>query len=50
METSPIPEVETHFNQLVQLYDLPVSPEGLKDGTYTGSSPYDAFDYRHEVF
>jgi len=49
METSPIDEVDTLFNQLIELYNLPVSPEGLKDGTYTGASPYDAFDYRHEV-
>jgi major membrane immunogen (membrane-anchored lipoprotein) len=49
-ETSPIAEVDTLFNQLITLYDLPVSPGGLKDGSYTGSSPYDAFDYRHEVF
>jgi len=48
-EVRPIPEVDTFFNQLITLYDLPVSPEGLKDGTYTGTSPYDAFDYRHEV-
>lgn len=48
-ETRPIAEVDTFFNQLVELYDLPLSPEGLKDGSYTGVSPYDAFDYRHEV-
>lgn len=50
METSPIPEVDTLLMQLIKLYDLPVNPRGLKDGSYTGSSPYDAFDYRHEVF
>ena len=49
METSPIAEVDTLFAQLIKLYDLPVSPLGLKDGTFTGVSPYDAFDYRHEV-
>jgi major membrane immunogen (membrane-anchored lipoprotein) len=49
METSPIPEVDTLFTQLIKVYDLPVTPSGLKDGCYTGSSPYDAFDYRHEV-
>lgn len=48
-EIRPIPEVDTFFNQLITLYDLPVSPKGLKDGTYKGTSPYDAFDYRHEV-
>ena len=49
METSPISEVDTLFAQLIKLYDLPISPVGLKDGTFTGTSPYDAFDYRHEV-
>ena len=49
METSPIAEVDTMFNQLIDLYDLPISPRGLKDGTFTGTSPYDAFDYKHEV-
>ena len=49
METSPIPEVDTLFRQLIDLFDLPVSAEGAKDGIYTGVSPYDAFDYRHEV-
>jgi len=49
METSPIAEVDTLFAQLINLYDLPISPVGLKDGTFTGASPYDAFDYRHEV-
>jgi major membrane immunogen (membrane-anchored lipoprotein) len=31
------------------MYDLPISAEGAKDGSYVGASPYDAFDYRHEV-
>jgi major membrane immunogen (membrane-anchored lipoprotein) len=49
METSPIPEVDTFFNQLIQLHDLPISAEGAKDGTFIGESPYDAFDYKHVV-
>ena len=49
METSPIGEVDTLFNQLIQLYDLPLSAEGAKDGTFIGESPYDAFDYKHVV-
>jgi major membrane immunogen (membrane-anchored lipoprotein) len=49
METSPIEEVDTLFAQLIKLYDLPISPLGLNDGTFTGASPYDAFDYKHEV-
>lgn len=49
METSAPDEVDTFFKQLIQAHDLPVSAEGAKDGTYIGATPYDAFDYRHEV-
>ena len=49
IETSPVAELDTLFPQLINMYELPVSAEGAKDGTYIGASPYDAFDYRHEV-
>jgi len=49
METSPVSEVDTFFQQLINMYGLPVSAEDAKDGTYIGATPYDAFDYRHEV-
>jgi len=49
METSPIDEVDTLFRQLIEAFDLPVSAQGVKDGIYTGESPYDAFDYKHVV-
>ena len=49
METSPVDEVDTQFRQLIEIYDLPVSPSEVKDGVYIGSSPYDAFDYKHVV-
>jgi len=49
METSPVAEVDTFFQQLILMHGLPVSAEGAKDGTYVGATPYDAFDYRHEV-
>lgn len=49
METSPVAEVDTLFSQLIQMHGLPLSAEGAKDGRYKGVSPYDAFDYRHEV-
>jgi major membrane immunogen (membrane-anchored lipoprotein) len=41
--------VDTLFRQLIEAYDLPVSASGVKDGVYTGESPYDAFDYKHVV-
>ena len=49
METSPVDEVDKQFMQLIKMYDLPISAEGAKDGSYVGESPYDAFDYRHVV-
>jgi len=49
METSPVDEVDKLFIQLIKMYDLPINAEGAKDGSYVGTSPYDAFDYRHEV-
>ena len=49
LETSPVDVLDSLFNNLVNTYDLPVRAEGAKDGTYRGVSPYDAFDYRHEV-
>jgi major membrane immunogen (membrane-anchored lipoprotein) len=49
IETSPIPEVDTLFAQLREMYALPVDARGAKDGTFTGASPYDAFDYSHVV-
>ena len=48
-ESSPIEETDTLFRQLIALYDLPVGPEGAGDGTFTGESPYDAYDYKQVV-
>ena len=49
METSAPADVDTRFKQIIQGFELPISAEGAKDGTYIGATPYDAFDYRHEV-
>lgn len=49
METSAPADVDTRFKQMIQGFELPISAEGAKDGTYIGATPYDAFDYRHEV-
>ena len=49
METSPVDEVDRLFQQLIMRYSLPLDASDAKDGTYHGASPYDAFDYRHEV-
>jgi major membrane immunogen (membrane-anchored lipoprotein) len=49
METSPIARVDSLFQQLINVYELPSDASAAKDGVYFGASPYDAFDYRHEV-
>ncbi len=49
IETSPIPRVDSTFNQLIQEQDLPTNALGCPDGIYTGESPLDAYDYKHVV-
>ena len=49
METSAPADVDTLFMQMIEGFELPIGAEGAKDGTYIGATPYDAFDYRHEV-
>ena len=49
LETHPINETDTLFWRLINAYDLPVSTLRAADGTYTGESPYDQFDYKHVV-
>ncbi|MFC2124019.1 hypothetical protein ACFLU5_04335 [Bacteroidota bacterium] len=49
IETSSIDRVDSVFQQLIDAYKLPSKADGIKDGVYTGASPYDAFDYKHVV-
>ena len=49
IETSPISEIDTLFNQLINHFNLPIKAEGCKDGVFVGESPYDAYDYKHVV-
>jgi len=49
IETQPIGDVDKVFNKIVDSYKLPVKADGLSDGVYVGTSPYDAFDYKHEA-
>jgi major membrane immunogen (membrane-anchored lipoprotein) len=49
METSPIPRVDSTFDQLIKEHDIPIDAKGCKDGIYHGESPYDAYDYKHVV-
>ncbi len=49
IEVNDIAKVDTTFNHYITAYQLPVSAMGIPDGLYTGSSPLDAFDYRHVV-
>jgi len=48
-EVSPVDKVDTLFRQLIEVHGLPTGASGIKDGIYTGSSPADAFDYKHVV-
>lgn len=49
LETHPINEVDTLFWKLINAYNLPTNTDSVADGTYTGESPYDAYDYNHVV-
>lgn len=49
IETSAIPKVDSVFTQMVDHFGLPVDATGCPDGTYTGQSPPDAYDYAHWV-
>ncbi|MFC2134391.1 hypothetical protein ACFLTH_07205 [Bacteroidota bacterium] len=49
IETRPVSEVDSIFSELLGRHDIPVTAEGLADGTFTGESPYDAYDYKHVV-
>lgn len=48
-EVSSIDKVDTTFKQIINGYNLPIDAKGCSDGTYTGESPYDAFNYQHVV-
>ncbi|WP_291856784.1 FMN-binding protein [Marinilabilia sp.] len=49
IETSPVDKVDTVFRQIIESYDLPLSANGIPDGSYSAASPADAFDYQHVV-
>ena len=49
LETHAIEKTDTLFWRLINAYNLPVNTDSTADGTYTGVSPYDQFDYKHEV-
>lgn len=47
IEVTDIPKIDESFQQIIDGYSLPISAQGCPDGTYSGTSPYDAFDYMH---
>ena len=49
IETSSINRVDSTFQQIIDAYQLPVSTQGIPDGTYHAVSPADAFDYHHVI-
>lgn len=46
-ETSPISKVDSVFSQMITHFDLPTNASGCADGTFTGESIPDAYDYVH---
>ncbi|MDX1283648.1 MAG: FMN-binding protein [Draconibacterium sp.] len=49
LETHPISKTDTLFWRLINAYNLPTTCDSVVDGTFTGESPYDQFDYKHVV-
>ena len=49
IETSSISRVDSVFNNLIDLYELPVDAKECPDGVFFGESPYDAYDYKHII-
>ncbi|WP_430815527.1 FMN-binding protein [Carboxylicivirga sp. RSCT41] len=49
IEALPASESDSIMRQMITNYQLPVMAKNAADGTYTGESPYDAFDYKHIV-
>jgi major membrane immunogen (membrane-anchored lipoprotein) len=49
IESSTTGRIDSVFKQIIEVYDLPIDATGIPDGTYTGESPGDAYDYRHVV-
>ncbi len=47
VEVTDIPKIDESFQQIINGFALPVSAQGCPDGTFSGTSPYDAFDYAH---
>lgn len=46
--TSP-DTVKKYIHYYVRQYDLPQTARKMRDGVYTGVSPYDDYGYRHEI-
>ncbi|MFC1525577.1 hypothetical protein ACFL6X_02070 [Candidatus Latescibacterota bacterium] len=49
IESSEIERVHDMFRTIVEGNAIPTSAAKCRDGTFTGVSPYDAYDYRHEA-
>jgi len=49
IETSSISHVDSVYNNLIDLYELPVDAKECPDGVFVGESPYDAYDYKHII-
>lgn len=49
IERSDVDKVRSEFQKICNDHQFPSLVSGLKDGTYKGATPYDDYDYKHEV-
>jgi major membrane immunogen (membrane-anchored lipoprotein) len=49
IERSDMNTVRNKFQEICNDNNFPNLVSGLKDGTYKGATPYDDYDYKHEV-
>ncbi len=49
IERSSIDSVKVHYAKIMTALNLPLTSLKLPDGQYHGESPYDDYNYKHEV-
>lgn len=49
IERSDMDKVRSEFQKICNDHQFPSLVSGLKDGTYKGATPFDDYDYKHEV-
>ena len=49
IERSDMDKVRSEFQKICNDHQFPSLVSGLKDGTYKGATPFDDYNYKHEV-